>query len=197
MRTCSSFHREAVTKRLPSGKIGAAMVLAAALVVSVAVVSPVRAQLSSNQSDEIVFTPTALDVFLPETSEILPAFAGPFPGAIPGEGVLLLEPGTGSNTVISDAIFIDQNLMLNFVSDGDTGGGIGIPFPGPIVGVYTETGLLQDIGTNFVFAGGGPLFPVGVLKVASDVETIPEPASFLLVGLGILGAAAAIRRRKA
>src|ERR1017187_1563280 len=158
---------------------GVASALAATLAVGLAVVSPVRA---APLADYVVFN--GVPNLLSEGNESLLTFAGPFPNAIPGEGVLLLEPGTNT---ISDAIYIDQNLFLNFVSDTDTGGGIGIPFNGPIVGIYTETGLLQDVGTNFLNTASLPLFTPGVLQVASDVDVVPEPSTIGLVVVGLLG----------
>src|ERR1039457_5310208 len=102
---------------------GVASPLAVAVAVGLAAVSPVRAV---SLADYVVFN--GVQNLLPEGNESLLTFAGPFPNAIPGEGVLLLEPGTNT---ISDAIYIDNNFMLNFESDNDSGNGLGIPFTGP------------------------------------------------------------------
>jgi hypothetical protein len=143
------------------------------------------------------------------------------PGSPHGETfntwVALTEPGGRVSDLVELSIVsitgatgapLGQNWTLNFFSDTDAASGLTLPTDNcPGTGDITircvvttlETGSPQTIGNLFLnsggtpFAGGLGLFAV---TVQSDLETVPEPSTLLLLGSGLAGLAA-WRRKKA
>jgi hypothetical protein len=161
--------------------------LAAALAASFAATT-VHAQ----PSDEVIYTPTSYDVFLPENgppgSEYLPAFA-PAPVNLPNQAVLLYD-GVPGQSELSDALWV-QSGYFYFESDYNEQPLTYYPASGvtAVVASIQETGELQDVGVLL-----SPALPSGTLLVMSDV---PEPSTLALIGMGGTALAALIRRRKA
>src|ERR1022692_1514294 len=168
--------------------------LAAALAASLAATT-IHAQ---QASDQIIYTPTGLDVLLPENgppgSEFLPAFA-PVPN-LPNQAILMYE-GVPGQSLLSDALWV-QGGYLYFESDYND---VLSSYPGssvvPTVASIEETGTLQDLGVLLTLnglPGGPPALPPNTLLVSSDV---PEPSTLALIGMGWTALATLLRRRKA
>jgi hypothetical protein len=96
---------------------------------------------------------------------------------------------------ISDQVWVHRflpdtlgSLVIDFHSDDGT------PFatggPGAIVTSVVETGSLQPVLTYTSTAG-----TVINISVLSDVESVPAPATLLLVGAALLGIAITRRRK--
>ena len=112
------------------------------------------------------------------------------PGTATTEVVALTEPGGAAGGAISDLIrfetldFTDgsQEIVLVFDSDGSASFDFDTHILKPfIVATIEETGDFQDLTALF---GIDP--DVLQIRVASDVETVPEPASLTLLGIGAL-----------
>jgi hypothetical protein len=84
---------------------------------------------------------------------------------------------TGRNPSSSD--LNNVSVDLNFRSDGEGG-----PVIDPLPRVFlVETGAFQDLSDAIVSLGGPSDFHV---SVASDAPEVPEPASLMLVGTGLV-----------
>jgi len=109
----------------------------------------------------------------------------------------LLEPLT---QVVSDSLELTNTTQFggttwNFFSDSD--GVLATPNLKAAIFSLVEDGTAQTMVTiTYLNAAGAP-FATDTIKIQSDVETVPEPASasLLLLGGGILVAAGRLRKR--
>ncbi len=120
-----------------------------------------------------------------------------FSGGVPGHDnynyyVDLTEPGT---TQVSDRLAVYYNsagdVTVKFCSDPSDFAFCAEGIPGGAYYSQPETGLLQ-------FMIGIPSFPQGFWDnyyAQSEVEPIPEPASLILFGSGLVGLAGILRRK--
>jgi hypothetical protein len=138
-------------------------------------------------SDLVIFNSAPI-VTLPDPngSEFAPAFLQA-PSNTPDQLIQIFEDS--AHTVLSDQFYV-QSGFFYFASDPDLQS---VTFP--IVGNLTETGAFQDVGSVFKSASGGPLLDPNVLGFISDVETVPEPSSILMMTLGVISIAVLARRR--
>ena len=121
-------------------------------------------------------------------------------GAVTTGNVNIFDPAPPAG-VLSDTITFAQlssalNVAhFNFTSDSETGPALilaGI-FQGVAPLSVTENGDIQE-GTRITWSTpSGPV--VDIISFRSDVETVPEPATLLLLGSGLIGAALWGRRR--
>jgi hypothetical protein len=122
-----------------------------------------------------------------------------------GDEVFVLETSTPTNgrLIISDEIGVGQfGLVIEFSSDRDPDGGLGTidsaQCLGPHIGCVVEDGTVQDVSRYFhaLTAPNGAPLPSGSISFSSDVDpTVPEPASILLLGIGLAGIGFARRRK--
>lgn len=91
--------------------------------------------------------------------------------------------------VIGSSEEIDNNFVTVNIRSDDTG----VLVPLPNGGVHFETGKFQTIST--FTTGEDDMFTI---QMASDIDAIPEPATWamMLLGLGGLGAAMRATRRR-
>jgi hypothetical protein len=122
----------------------------------------------------------------------------PFAGS-PGD-VLLLEPG--STGVLSDLIRFNGNGTLLFYSDvsavdpADALADVGLPSEfSPVQLTIQELGPEGNNGAVYTPGPGQPGFDPAFLPSYNIVSDVPEPASFGLVGLGLLGIRLCCKRR--
>jgi hypothetical protein len=115
--------------------------------------------------------------------------------------------GEGNHTVsdeLDPLVFVVGNAFVTFkfVSDGPGVPGVvevgGVPCP-PIIGCnITENGTVQQV----VLAGGTPVTinwsngAQDTIAFASDVSEVPEPASLILLGSGLVVTGGFLRRRQ-
>jgi PEP-CTERM motif len=90
--------------------------------------------------------------------------------------------------------FVSDGTHLNVASDPAT-------LPLGLGGTIPENGFFEDI-SEFLPSGGGTYLPpaggtvtVTALAVGSDLDTVPEPGTVLLIGSGLLGLSAYTFRR--
>ena len=112
------------------------------------------------------------------------------------------QPATVASDVVTVTLTpnddgVSAKLFMTFQSDLDPSN-LMIPANTPKGAIFAEANAGVDIGTMLNFGVPAMDFPTQAnfhLIIKSDVET-PEPAAITLMGLGLLGMAALIRRQR-
>jgi len=128
-----------------------------------------------------------------------------------GSGVIyLVEPGTTTLSDILSAVWTSDNpggrsiaaITLNFESDVDGVLESGRTIPQLFLdnGWYLEeTGSLMGMNNYFRdnITGASVYLPTNLtIYASSDIEPIPEPSTFLLLGGGLIGLGFVVRRKR-
>jgi len=120
---------------------------------------------------------------------------------ISGEGTLTTWPGTNSGTAglnnlyLTDTAGNSMTMYFWYTSYSCVGNMVGAPIPDN--STLTSSGEFDVYGflTAFPSVTGGHTIWQDELVPTAFVATIPEPSSFMLAGVGLLGLLAVIRRR--
>jgi hypothetical protein len=139
---------------------------------------------------------TSDSIFFPGSNLIPPVPVATIPeGGVAGSETLVF-PGMLMPTNIAIQLYEDPNLTILsdqlYTIPGQFGGTTLIFRSDPdlitldpnnfIIDNLVETGAPQDVSQDFGF-------PAGNLLIQSDVESIPEPAALLLLGIGVVALA--------
>ena len=134
-------------------------------------------------------------VVTPGIEQATVSFVLPFQASAQTFTVAYTEPGTPS--ILSDLVtvtVVDAGIVstVTVVFQSDFGEGGLLPVTPPI---FSEAEKVEGNRFLFSFVAGEQSFPVAVF-VQSDVETVPEPASVVLVASGLFGVAVVASKRR-